>query len=220
MGYRSTAKQRLWLTCLGYDVSATTDGNEVREVFEDASSSRRYQAPPTTRQRRLAQLLGIGIDESPTCHDAAGKLYHVLLLQAWVYSVWRSVSGEKARNHIELGLPAATALSLAREMNAAEMFDLIDQFATTDGREADVFYRMSKPAQASEPYRYAAERLPQPTARPAGGRRSSAHEEPNERRPARRRTVASVQQSKGCALLVAYIAFAVAVLAAGCAWVR
>ena len=203
MGYRSTAKQRLWLTCLGYDVPATADGNEASDMFQDASSSGRYQEPPTPRQKRVAGRLGINIEDMTTCYDAAGALYQVFLLQAWVFSVWRSISGHNASSHAELEFSVELALIVAREMYAAGMLSLIEQYATTDGREGDVFYRMSKSAKASQVYRYAAERLLQMAAKPVQVRSSSTKKKVGKRKQAEMRHITPVQPGKGCVLLIA-----------------
>jgi hypothetical protein len=213
MADRSTAKQRLWLTCLGFDVSPSAGSYEARDMFERAKSSGRYGDDPRGRQFDLASALGVSIDGAKTCSDAAAKLYHVLLLRAWVYSVWRSVSGETATAHDQLRLPAATALALAREMEAAGLFEQVEPFATTDGREADVFYRMSKKAQDSEPYRFAAARLPQPPPRrrEKPSARSFRDDDDDDRRPARQRSRRPVRASRGTGCLIVFLF----VLAAG-----
>lgn len=160
MAFRSTAKQRLWLECLGYHVPSTADSSEVQSFFDDASASHRYDGPPTKRQRELAAAIAVNIENDPNCREVAGRLYQVLLLNAWVYSVWRALTGEKAGTYHELLLPVVEALKVAREMNSAGMFAHVESFATTDGREADVFYRMSKGAKASPAFAFAANRLP------------------------------------------------------------
>lgn len=161
MVFTSTAKQRLWLSCLGYNVPETADSEQVRSLFEDASANRRYQEPPNRVQLRLASEIGISIEDQKKCRDAAGKLYHILLLRAWVYSVWRSLSGSDAARYRDSGLPMATATEIARKMDSAGLFDEVNQFSTTDSRDGDVWYRMSKSAKASAAFQYAAEHLPE-----------------------------------------------------------
>jgi hypothetical protein len=43
--YPSTAKQRPWLTCLGYSVSETVTSGEAESMFEDARSDGQYREP-------------------------------------------------------------------------------------------------------------------------------------------------------------------------------
>lgn len=201
--YPSTAKQRLWLTCLGYDVPDTTAGEEAREMFENAKTSGGYQEPATDKQVRLGSSLGVPISPGDRCHDVAGRLYHLLLLRAWVYSVCRTRIGSKAGRYSELGFSDGPVVAIARDMLIAGMFEQIEDFATTDGRESDVFYRMSKAAQQSPAFAFVVEQLPVAT--------------PSTHRPTRSRTMsASGQQAesnsgRGCLLVVVCLIYVAAV---------
>jgi hypothetical protein len=162
MAYTSTAKQRLWLSCLGYCVSTAADDEEVRALFDDARASGRYQQPANHEQLRLSSLLGVRIGHEDACGDAAGKLYQVLLCRAWVFSVWRVLSGTSATNYAQTGLSDTSALAIAREMAVMDLASQLEKFATTDAREGDVFYRMSKKAQNSRAFQLVSERLRMP----------------------------------------------------------
>src|SRR5262245_49613819 len=93
MSFRSTAKQRLWLSCLGYNVLATADSLKVQSLFDQARECGIYKQPPNSSQVQLAMHLGVNIEGDATAYDVAGKLYNVPLLRAWVYSVWRTKVG-------------------------------------------------------------------------------------------------------------------------------
>jgi hypothetical protein len=192
--YPSTAKQRLWLTCLGYDVPDTTTGDEARELFEDARNSGRYQEPATESQVRLARDLGLSLMPGEGWHDVAGRLYRLLLLRAWVYSVCRARLGSNAGLYSDLGLSDGSVVAVARQMLDAGMFEQVEKFSTTDGRESDVFYRMSKAAQQSAAFAFVVERLPF-----AAGA---------DRRPSRPRAAAAssrpeaLKASRGCLVVV------------------
>ena len=99
MAFSSTAKQRLWLGCLGYD-SDSVDSIQAQALFDSARTSGLYGQPANANQNRLAKALGIDISGERSCYDAAGKLYHVLLLRAWAYSVFRNLTGSKATTHV------------------------------------------------------------------------------------------------------------------------
>ena len=157
--FPSTAKQRLWLTCLGYDVPDSTTSDEARAIFEEAPSSGRYQEAMTGSQAILARSLGIVVGTNEGCHEVAGKLYHLLLLRAWVYSVCRFRLGLNAGAYSALGLPDESVVKVARQMLDAGMFEQIQKYSTTDGRESDVFYRMSKSAQQSIAFTFVVERF-------------------------------------------------------------
>lgn len=158
MSYTSTAKQRLWLACVGYDVPEDATGPSLRPYFD---SRTHFKDPPNQVQHELAALLGVDIAGAATQYEAAGPLYQVLLLRAWVYSVWRAESGEQVARHQDSILNGKAALAIAQEMRAAGLFEGVDQIATTDAREGDVWYRMSKKAQTSAAYRFVVERLGQ-----------------------------------------------------------
>jgi hypothetical protein len=208
MATTSTAKQRLWLTCLGYQVPSNADSENVRSIFDHASTSGRYQQPPNALQRELAREIGVDISGEQKCNDAAGKIYHVFLLRAWTYSVWRSLSESAATSHEQTGLPEASATAIARGMNDAGLFDEVDKFATTDSRNGDVWYRMSKAAQSSAAFRYAAERLAEPTAR----EQTANWEQITQSQPSSRgrRATAVANQGKGCLLFLGIAGFAIA----------
>ena len=103
--YRSTAKQRLWLSCLGYDASETTTSDDAESMFEDAKSSGRYHVPATESQRRVGASLDISFNHEATCYDMAGRLYELLLLRGWVYSVCRVLLGSNADDTLTWSLP-------------------------------------------------------------------------------------------------------------------
>jgi hypothetical protein len=206
--YPSTAKQRLWLTYLGYDVPATADTDDIRALLEDAKNSGRYQSSVTGRQIQLAQYLGIPFVDNGSCHEIAGLLYELLLLRAWVYSVWRVRLGSNCGQYDGLGLPDVVAVTIAREMNRAGLLERVKSYSTTDGRESDVFYRMSKSAQTCSAFTFVAERLPiaplLPTRSPREGNR----------RPRRRPQNAAVA-GRGCVvgvLAVCCTAFVIVVV--------
>ncbi|HEV8062601.1 MAG TPA: hypothetical protein VGP68_22160 [Gemmataceae bacterium] len=159
MAYKSTAKQRLYLSTLGYQVSVTADNEEVRACFDHARSSGRYGTPPLKEQRKLAVILGVDIDKERTCFDAAGKLYQVLLCRAWVFSVYRAATESSVSKYSQTGLPEEIATRIAREMSRLEVASALESISTTDARDGDVFYRMSKKAQNSKAFGFAAERL-------------------------------------------------------------
>jgi hypothetical protein len=158
--YPSTAKQRLWLTCLGFDFPAAATGNESRRLFEEVKGSGRYRGPATESQQRLARELALQLDPEATCYDVAGRLYRLLLLRAWVYSVHHARLGSTAGRYSDLGLPDESAVAVARQMLDAGMFERVEQYGTTDGRESDVFYRMSISAQQSTEFAFVVARLP------------------------------------------------------------
>jgi hypothetical protein len=172
MSFSATAKQRLWLECLGFD-AASVDSAQASALFDSAGQSGRYKQLPHPNQARLAGSLGIDIGQASTCHEAAGRLYTVLLLRAWVYSVFRAMSGSKAATHTEAGLPEEEATALAREMAGLGMYQEVERFATADAREGDIWYRMGKGPQASQAYRFVADRLrdaPRARSQPKGRR--------------------------------------------------
>jgi hypothetical protein len=171
MSYSSSARRRLWLKRLGYDAS-TIDGPQASKLIDEASATGRYKQPPVASQKRLAKQLGVDVSGERTCYDAASKLYEILHLRTWIYSVCRSLTGSKATTHGAVGLGEAAATALAREMLAAGFFEKIQRFGTTDSHEGDVWYRMGKGPQASPAFQYVAERLEGTvkTRKPAKGR--------------------------------------------------
>jgi hypothetical protein len=108
----------------------------------------------------LATKLGVEIGDAETRFEASERINRVLLLRAWVYSVWRSVTGVDASRYCHTGLPDATAISIAQEMAAAGAFEQVDSLPTTDSRMGDVWFLMSKKAKAHPQCQFAVDRLP------------------------------------------------------------
>jgi hypothetical protein len=153
----TSAKQRLWIRCLGYPVGEDVDWSVVRQYFDDASSSGRYQQPVTEEQAQLAMTVGLDIRDCRTAGDAAGVLYELLLSMAFVYSVYRQIHGLKGDRYNETGLPADLALELAHQIrgHTVEFSDI----ATTGSYDGDVFFRMSGKARNTDAYRHISERF-------------------------------------------------------------
>ncbi|HEX4613304.1 MAG TPA: hypothetical protein VH092_34270 [Urbifossiella sp.] len=154
----------MWLVSLGHDVPGDATDTDLRRWFEDRDE---YPEPPNQGQRELAARLGVDLRGAATLYEVGRKLYQVLLIRAWVYSVRRHLLGAPATRHGEIGLADATALAIAQEMSAAWWFQAVDQMATGAADRDDVWFEMSSQAQSSSAFRHveaALSRLAPPTA--------------------------------------------------------
>jgi len=129
-----TAEQRLWLECLGLEASESADEEVCRAWLERKDGGDRDTRPPNAAQQRLAQDLGVELGPEASRRDAALKLFAVLMLRAWVYSVYRTISRQKEVRYDRLSLQPDTALWVARKMESAGMFEAVRPFPTTEAR--------------------------------------------------------------------------------------
>jgi len=144
----STAKQRLWLACLGYAPIHCADNVSARACFEHASQTRLYQQPVNAGQVEMATTLGLDLANQRDCHGAAGLLYRVSMCAGWVYSVWRHLrQGSEGRYDTE-SLPYQYAVAIAKEMERLQLFSHIENAATTGASHGDVFFRMGSKQRA------------------------------------------------------------------------
>jgi hypothetical protein len=150
--YQSTAKQRLWLSCLGFEIVRHASGYEVQAYFEDPTYLNRYRAQPNAVQKDLCQKFCVPINTDDRQVDVAGRLYDLFLSHAWVCSVYRHWTGAKGSRHRELPLAPHIAYRIAQKVALDKFCDDFKQFPTTGGRDSDVFYRMSKQATISIAY--------------------------------------------------------------------
>jgi len=163
-----TAEQRLWLECLGLEASESADEEVCRAWLERKDGGDRDTRPPNAAQQRLAQDLGVELGPEASRRDAALKLFAVLMLRAWVYSVYRTISRQKEVRYDRLSLQPDTALWVARKMESAGMFEAVRPFPTTEAPEGDLFYVIDEAAAQSKPFQFVAGRLP--TLPPSAGR--------------------------------------------------
>ena len=163
MSYTSTAKQRLWLTCLDVDDDLTAE--EARALFDEAKSV--YKSTPNSVQRQLAKATGVDFGPTDTRHNAAGALYELLLSCAWVHSVARIFTGSRAKSHTGSGVSAEAALAIGHDLKRAGLSQQIHEYSSTDSSEGDVWYRMSKSAKDSAAFSFVADRLAPMQLRPA-----------------------------------------------------
>lgn len=138
----STAKQRLWLACLGYAPAHCADSVSARACFDHAAATRLYQQPVNAGQVDLATSLGLDVRQQRDCYEAAGLLYRVSLCVAWVYSVWRHLRQGSEGQYDTDGLPWGHAVAIANEMERQQLYGLIENAATTGASYGDVFFRI------------------------------------------------------------------------------
>ena len=143
-------------------------------MFDHARATAVYQQPFNVNQQQLCVEYGIPLQQGETCYEVAGRIYNVLLLRAWVYSVFRDWTASTARRYSQLPLDPILALNIAHELNSNGMHESIEQYSTTGGRESDVFYRMSKSAVSDTAYGFTLDRLPVPPQRAERPQRSES----------------------------------------------
>lgn len=138
MPYPATAKQRLWLRCLGFAIPRDATADFAGDVLDRAKATGRYSAPPIAGQLAMALALGISIPPDDTRSQVAGQSYELLLGLGWVYSVWRDVNGESGSLYSTLSLSNAIALAAAHQINDAFTYLRDDFYPTSE--EPDLFY--------------------------------------------------------------------------------
>lgn len=155
----SSAKQRLWATCLGIAVSPETTAGEVSAAIDDYQSSKQWKSKATREQKRLAKQMGVDISGAANRRDVAGVLYEVGLLYGWVFSVWRRETQQKGRWYSELGLPANPAMDIAVELYQAGHASELKEYSTTDSHAGDLFFTLRGKSISGTAYQATVERL-------------------------------------------------------------
>lgn len=137
LDHSSTAKQRLWLTCLGFEVAPDATASQAEILFDNSRESKQYSQAMHPRQLEMAAAVGVNITNLQSCGELAEKLYGLLLLRAWVYSVWRDRIESDVPTYAQLGIFDTLALETARELEAAGYSESIRIFSTTGMRHGD-----------------------------------------------------------------------------------
>ena len=155
----SSAKQRLWATCLGIAVSAETTAEQVAAAIDDYQTGKQWKSKATRGQKRLAKQMGVDISGAANRREVAGVLYEAGLLYGWVFSVWRRETQRKGRWYSELGLPANPAMDIAVELYQAGHASEVKAYSTTDSHSGDVFFHLRGKAATGAAYQAAVSQL-------------------------------------------------------------
>ena len=155
----SSARQRLWATCLGIAVSPETTAGQVTAAIDDYQSSKHWKSQATRGQKRLAKQMGVDISGAANRREVAGVLFEVGLLYAWVFSVWRRETQQKVSWYSELGLPANPAMDIAVKLYEAGHAPEVKEYSTTGAHSGDVFVTLRGKAVAGTAYQETVSRL-------------------------------------------------------------
>ena len=155
----SSAKQRLWATCLGIAVNPKMTAEQVSAEIDDYKGRKSWASKPTREQKRLAKQMGIDISGAANRREAAGVLYDGGLLYGWVFSVWRRETQQKGGWYSELGLPANPAMDIAVELYQAGHAPEVKEYSTTDSHAGDVFFTLRGKSISGAAYQATVEHL-------------------------------------------------------------
>ncbi|MDA1161707.1 MAG: hypothetical protein O3B13_01255 [Planctomycetota bacterium] len=155
----SSAKQRLWATCLGIAVGPKTTATQVSALIDEYQSKEQWKSKATQGQKRLAKQMGVDISGAANRRAVAGILYEVGLIYGWVFSVWRRETQQKGGWYSELGLPANPAMDIAVELYRAGHAAEVKEYSTTDAHAGDVFFTLRGKSISGAAYQETIKRL-------------------------------------------------------------
>ena len=155
----SSARQRLWATCLGIAVGPETTAGEVTAAIDGYQSSKQWKSKATRGQKRLAKQMGVDISGAANRREVAGVLFEVGLLYAWVFSVWRRETQQKCNWYSKLGLPANPAMDIAVDLYQAGHISEVKEYSTTGAHSGDVFVTLRGKAIVGAAYQDTVSRL-------------------------------------------------------------
>lgn len=134
----ATAKQLLWLRCLGLAVPDDASAEEVSARLDRAKEVKIHSRAPNDLQLRLAMEHLWPIQDGQSRGTVAGQLYRLLKALACVYSVCRSETESDAWSYRKIAVPRRTALDVAYQVLAD--FDRYEDELCPAPESPDLFY--------------------------------------------------------------------------------
>ncbi len=205
-----TGRQRNYALAMGIKVSHDSKGQEVSQMMDRMKPI--LKGPPNRQQLKLASQWSIMVSSKDSGWDVVGKLYEMILAQAFVLSVVRKIAGAKWQFYSESMLPNDWVVRMAKQLMSCpsrqEFVRSMDN--SMSGTRSDAWYRFGKRQVESEAFLFVANTARQELARyltPVSSHQGS-------RKARTQRVPVEVVKESGCSLVLVLAAAAILTLVA------